>query len=93
MLLIQKFDGILIGCKENSFSSEGKEQKYFNVSVEVNDETAMFSCAKDVAEKIQSGQFAKYSMQTFVTEFNTSAEPSKRKIRVVDIVVLSPTKK
>lgn len=90
MLIYSNFDAVLIGVKENSFEQNGKLVPYYSASIEINDESGMLSCTKEIFDGVKNGLFPKYSKQTFTAEYNTAAE--KKKLRLVDIVP-SPTKK
>lgn len=86
MQLISKFDAILIGAKE---VGEGKNGKYYNVSIEQDDSSCEVSCSKEVYDSVKSGLVPKYSKAVFYAGYNSQYQSYK----VLEIVPFFDEKK
>lgn len=84
MKLNTTFDAVLIGIVEDSFEGkDGKDVKFYKISLEQNDGVCMVPCDVKLAESIVKGDYPKYSNYVFYAQFDS--EKSKNPYRVVDI--------
>lgn len=68
MQIVSSFNAILIGARE---AGEGKNGKYYNVSLEQNDASTEVGCTEEVYKTVKSGSVPKYSQATFFAGYNT----------------------
>lgn len=86
MQLISKFDAILIGARE---AGEGKNGKYYNVSLEQDDASCEVSCTKELYDTVKSGLIPKYAKATFFAGYQSEF----KSYRVLEVVPFCEEKK
>lgn len=67
MVINSKFNATLLSCKENT---NKENAKFYNISIEVNEEVGTLPCNEEVYNTIQNGKLAKYKQYVFTSSYN-----------------------